>query len=177
VTEWSRGNWASPVFCRIGGETVRGIRRVLIEPARNALPGRTELDVRFVDMQVDDAERCFDVIGTEIPNLTGRIQLRFNGTSHSETVRRDFERALRRDRGFEFDVVHGRLGVHVVAPGEPVRRVQDMKGTQAWIRTPGPSSDATRALAEFASRRKLELEITEPDGTSYRLPLFLTEQR
>ncbi len=177
VTAWSRGNWASPVFCRIGGETVRGIRRVLIEPARNPIPGRTELELRFIDMQVADAERCFDVVGTEVPNLVGKLQLRFNGTSHPETVQRDFERALRRDRGFAFEVVRGRLRVEIVGPGENPGGVSDFAGTEAWLRLPARSSDAERALAEFRSPRKLELEIATKGGATYRLPLFLTEHR
>lgn len=177
VTEWVRGNWASPVYCRIGGETIQGIRRVLVSPAKRPLPGRTELELQFVDMQVDDAERCFDVIGNEIPNLMGRIQLRFNGTSHAETVRRDFERAIKRDRGFPFEVVEGRLNVQIVSPDGKAERVLDLKGTPAWIRVAAPGSDAARAMAEFASPRKLELEITRPDGSTWRLPLFLAERR
>jgi hypothetical protein len=177
ATEWARGNWASPVYCRIDGETVRGIRRVLIEPAKNPIPGRIELEVRFIDMQVENAERCFDLVGTEVPNLVGKMQLRFIGTSHPETVERDFERALRRDRGFEFDVVRGRLRVEIVGPGENRDRVQDVARSTAWIRRPAPASDADRALAEFRSPRKLELELIVEDGPTYRLPLFLTERR
>jgi len=177
VTEWARGNWASPVYCRIGGETVRGIRRVLIEPARDPMPGRTELEVRFIDMQVADAERCFDLVGTEVPNLVGKVQLRFNGTSHPETVQRDFERALRRDRGFAFDVVRGRLRVEIVGPGDNRGRVDDLARTGAWLRVPARGSDGERALSEFASPRKLELEFSVENGATYRLPLFLTEQR
>ncbi len=177
ITAWARGNWASPVFCRIGDETVRGIRRVLIEPAKNPLPGRTEIEIRFIDMQVADAERCFDVVGTEVPNLIGKLQTRYNGTSHPETAQRDFERALKRERGFEFEVVRGRLRVEIVGPGEPPARVEDFAGATAWLRQPARSSDAERALAEFRSPRKLELEITTREGTVVRLPLFLTEQR
>lgn len=177
VTAWARGNWASPVFCRIGGETVRGIRRVLVEPARNPVPGRTELELRFVDMQVSDAERCFDLVGTEVPNLVGKLQLRFNGTSHPETVVRDFERALRRDRGFAFGVVRGHLRVEPVGPGEDAGRVEDFARGSAWLRVPAPSSDAERALADFRSPRKLELEISAPEGETIRLPLFLADDR
>ncbi len=177
VTEWSRGNWASPVYCRIGGETVRGIRRVLIEPARNPMPGRTELEIRFIDMQVADADRCFDLVGTEVPNLIGKLQVRFNGTSHPETVARDIERALRRDRGFAFEVTRGALRVEIVAKGEHEGRVADLVGSEAWLRRPARASDAERALAEFRSPRKLELEISAGEGVTYRLPLFLTEQR
>lgn len=177
ITEWVRGNWASPVYCRIDGDTVRGIRRVLVSPARDALPGRTELELQFIDMQVDDADRCFDVIGNEIPNLTGRIQLRFNGTSHSETVRRDFERALKRDRGFAFDVVEGHVKAQIVSSEDGREEVVDLKGAPVWIRIAAPGTDAARALAEFASPRKLELEITPSDGPTWRLPLFLTERR
>jgi hypothetical protein len=177
ITEWARGNWASPVFCKIGGQTVRGIRRVLIDPPQRPFPGRTELDVQFVDMDVDDAERCFDLVGTEIPNLTGKLKLRFNGTSHPETVRQDFERALKRDRGFVFSVRHGRVERQIVKPGENESSIISLKDTEAWIRRPAPGSDAAHALAEFESRRKLEIEISVPEGPSYVLPLFLMEPR
>jgi len=177
VTIWARGNWASPVYCRIDGETVRGIRRVLIDPARNPLPGRTELELRFVDMQVDEAERCFDLVGSELPNLVGKLQLRFNGTSHPETVERDFQRALRRDRGFAFEVVRGRLRVEPVEPGEDGGRVEDFAGREAWLRRPAPASDSERALADFRSPRKLELELQTPGGETLRLPLFMTDTR
>jgi len=128
-------------------------------------------------MQVDDADRCFDVVGNEVPNITGRLQLRFNGTSHPETVMKDFSRALRRDRGFAFEVVKGRLRLQHVTPGEKREQVVSMQDTEAWIRRPAPGSDGARSLSEFASPRKLEIEISLPEGPTYRLPLFLTESR
>ena len=177
VTSWARGTWASPVFCRIDGETVRGIRRVLIEPARHVAPGQTVLSVQFVDMQVDDAERCFDLVGHDLPNLIGKLQLRFNGTSHPETFQRDFERAIKRDRGFELDITKGVLQVKPVGPeaGAPVQA--SFRGGEAWLREPARASDSERALADFDSPRKLEIDIRGPDGQSQVLPLFLLDLR
>ena len=177
VTSWARGAWAAPVFCRIDGETVRGIRRVLIGPERNALPGRTQLEIQFVDMDVANAERCFDMIGTEVPNLTGKVKLRFNGTSHAETVQRDFQRALKKDRGFAFDVPDGRLLVEEVSLEPPPPQRIRLRGGKAWLREPRKSSDSGRSLAEFENRRKLELTLETPDGVTWVLPLVLLEMR
>jgi len=177
VAAWARGTWASPVYCRIGGETVRGIRRVLIEPSKDVAPGQTVLGVQFVDMQVDDAERCFDLVGHDLPNLVGKLQLRFNGTSHGEMIQRDFERAIKKDRGFEFVVLGGGLRVEPVGPakGEPAK--VSFKGGEAWLRQPARASDSERALADFDSPRKLELDVRTQDGTRQTLPLFLLDVR
>lgn len=178
VASWARGTWASPVYCRIGGETVRGIRRVLIQPSKDAAPGQTVLRMQFVDMQVGDAERCFDLVGNDLPNLVGKLQLRFNGTSHSEMIQRDFERAIKKDRGFGFAVLGGGLRVEPVGPGAGRGPAQvSFRGGEAWLREPARASDSERALADFDSPRKLELDVRAQDGTHQILPLFLLDVR
>jgi len=177
VASWARGTWASPVYCRIDGETVRGIRRVLIQPSKDVAPGQTVVTVQFVDMQVDDAERCFDLVGNDLPNLIGKLQLRFNGTSHSEMIQRDFERAIKKDRGFAFTIVGGGLRVTPVGPSAGETTQASFRGGEAWLREPARASDPERALADFDSPRKLELEVVAPDGMRQVLPLFLLEVR
>jgi hypothetical protein len=177
VVNWGRGQWASPVYCKIDGKTVRGIRRVILRPAQNPGHGRPALDVQFVDMKVEDATRCFDLLGDDVLNVIGRVQLRFNGTSHPETVTRDFKRALQRDRGFEFDTPVGVLQVTQV--GETPSNTQQMnyRGGTASLRTIARASDHERSLADFESPRKLVLTLTPKGGVSLEVPLFLTELR
>lgn len=171
VIGWAAGGFASPVMCEIEGELVRGIRRVNL--SREETPGRpAALVIRFVDMRADGAARCIDATGRHLPNLTGKIQLRRPGRSHPETALRDFKRALREDRGFEFDIAAGKLKVQPISlpPSDP--SIVDYSGGKARLDLVMPATDAQRALADFPSPRKLVLSILPRAGEPLVLPLF-----
>ena len=173
---WARGSYGSPLICEIEGEPVRGMRRVQIIPAPRK--GRlTEARVIFVEMDVSADTRCFNDLGEAAPNISGAVRLRLPGPSRVDSAKRDFKQLLRRTGGVEFDVTAGRLRVQSGggSPGTP--DPEDFAGGTALIETVGPGSDSYRLLADFPSPRKLSLELRSKNGTSIRLPLFLTETR
>lgn len=174
--DWSRGHFASPLICRIDGALVRGIRRVLITPGAPHLRPQVNRIV-FVDLEVEDASRCFADLTGDVPNVTGSLQIRLPGRHHADTVRRDFRDTLRRKHGFEFEISSGNLRFQPVsAPPSPAKAV-DFSGGSATLREIAPGSDHARALADFPSPRKLVLTVTAPDSTTLELPLFLSGQR
>jgi hypothetical protein len=173
---WARGSYGSPLICEIDGQPVRGMRRVQIVPA--ARKGRlTEARVIFVEMDVSADTRCFNDLGEAAPNISGAVRLRLPGPSREDTAKRDFKQLLRRTGGVEFDVTAGRLRLQAggAAPESP--DTEDFSGGKAFLETVGPGSDSYRLLADFASPRKLSLELRSKKGTLIRLPLFLTEIR
>jgi len=179
VIEWATGRFASPVTCEIDGELVHGIRRVIMRP-RHTLGRRTRLAVHFIDMRPDGATRCIDAKGDDQPNVLGKLLLELPGIPHPETATRDFKRALQREKGFDLAVTEGILKLQDVAvpPAEP--RLVDFHGGKASLRLVLPATDADRALAPFASPRKLVLEVVGPEGDDeggrterIELPLFL----
>ena len=174
--EWARGHYASPLFCEIDAKPVRGLRRVLIVPGP---PNRSSPSawIRFVDMKIERATRCFDATGAAIPNVIGKIEVQLPGRSHPETARRDLKLALRRERGFAFNVLAGALRVQEVGAGEAGAQVVDFRGGSAKLHRIAPASDEARELAEFHSPRTVLLELRAHDGTTLRFPLFMLEVR
>lgn len=174
--DWARGRFASPVICQIEDRPLRGIRRVLITPG----PARVQPPVGrivFVDLEVEEATRCFTELSGDVPNIVGSLQIRLPGPWRHDSVRRDFEEQLRRKRGFEFDVESGGLRIQpVTRPASPVRGV-DFRGGTAVLRQVEPNTDSERLLADFPSPRKLLLEISARDGTKLSFPLYMTDLR
>ncbi len=176
VIEWARGHYASPVLCEVAGNTIRGIRRILVTPETSARRERVTA-VRFIDMQVDDASRCFNTVGQSIPNVVGVVRMRLPGRPHPETAARDFKLAIRRDRGFEFEIVDGALRLDVVGTTPASTRTVDFRGGRAWLRVVFPATDAARELAEFRSPRKVLLELQAKDTTRLSFPIFIAAPR
>lgn len=174
--DWARGRFASPVICQLGGEPVRGIRRVSIAPG----PAHQSPQVNrliFVDLEVGEASRCFAELVGDVPNITGSVQFHVLSTRSSDTARRDFRETLRRKGGFEFHVREGVLRLQpVTQPPSPVRRV-DFRGGRALLRDLAPGSDEHRLLAAFRSPRKMLLELSARDGTKLSFPLYMTDLR
>jgi hypothetical protein len=174
--DWSRGRFASPLICELEGELVRGLRRVLITPGPSHERPRVNRIV-FVDLEVDEASRCFAELVGDVPNVTGSIQIHLLSSRRSDTARRDFREWLRRKRGFEFRIAAGGLKLQpVTQPPSPARGV-DFRGGHASLRTLEPGSDDSRLLAPFPSPRKLLLELTARDGTKLSFPLYMTDLR
>jgi hypothetical protein len=176
VSEFSRGRFISPLMCEIDGESIRGIRRVVIAPEL-IREQRKGLLVQFVDMKTEGATRCINNLGQKQPNVIGKLQIALPSNLHPETAKRDFKRALKRNRGFDFEIVEGWLKITPVQqpPGEP--QVENFRGGKARIGTVAPATDADRELADFESPRKLILELESKAGLRLALPLALAGVR
>ena len=174
--DWARGRFATPLICEIEGKLVRGIRRVMIAPGASHQRSRRNRIV-FVDLEVEEASRCFAELAGNVPNVMGSVQIEFPAVRRSDTARRDFREALRRKQGFEFRIAEGGLKLQeVTQPPSPVRAV-DFRGGSASLRTIDPGSDAARLLAPFESPRKMILELSARDGTKLSFPLYMTDLR
>jgi len=172
--DWSRGRYLSPLICEIEGELVRGGRRLLIAPGpRHARPPVNRL--RFLDLDAEDASRCFNELGGDEPNVEGDLQFRLEGIAHPETARRDFAAAMRREGGFTFHVPEGRLRIQEV--GSEESRVVDFRGGSVRLARVAPGSDDARRLGDLKGLRTLVLELEGPDGMRLRFPLLMTELR
>ncbi len=174
--QWSAGHFASPLICQLDGEPLRGLRRVVIDPA----PARVQPPanrIRFVDLEVEDASRCFTELAGDTPNVMGSLLIRLPGRHRVETAQRDFRESLRRTRGFEFGIAGGVLRIQpVTQPPSPVRAV-DFTGGSAKLSEVREGSDIARLLAPFGSPRELLLEVAARDGTELSVPLYLSPPR
>lgn len=172
--DWARGRYLSPVICETDGKLTRGGRRVLIAPGpRHTVPPVAR--IVFSDLEVPGAARCFDELGNPQPNVIGQVQIRLLGHSRSDTARRDFKAALRRDNGFEFYIASGPLRIQTVGEAE-VRKTDFRKG-KVRLSFIAAGSDAARMLGDLRGLRKLQLELEAPDGTRLQFPLLMTELR
>ncbi|MAJ58866.1 MAG: hypothetical protein CBC48_02220 [bacterium TMED88] len=175
VVNWAMGQYASPIFCEINGQLIRGVRRVLLKPHQTF--GRpVNLEVHFIDLQPDEATRCVNSIGKSQPNILGKIRMQIPGNPHPETAKRDFKRRLKRDKSFDLEIVDGRLKLQEVAIPTPSAKVENFRGGQATLGPAMPATDAARELALFKSQRKMVLTLKSPGGTLIELPLFLREE-
>lgn len=174
--DWARGRFASPLICQFGDKPVRGIRRVLITPGPSHV--RPAVDrIVFVDLDVDEASRCFAELKGDVPNVIGSVQIRLLGIRTADTARRDFREQLRRKQGFEFGIVSGGLRIRPVSQPPSAGEGVDFRGGRASLRTIEPGSDSARLLADFDSPRKLLLELSATDGTKLSFPLYMTDLR
>lgn len=162
--EWARGEFRAPLICEIDGVPHRALRRVLVSPGpRYARIPMNRL--AFFDLETPEGTRCHDETGGVEPNAVGSLALALEDYSRRDTVRRDFDTALRKEGGFDFRIRAGRL--RIGAPGEETSTLPeiDFSGGTARIRTVKRGSDAFRRLAEFGQLRKLSLVLEAPDGT------------
>ena len=109
---WSRGDFRAPLVCEIAGEAHRGFRRVLVE----AGPPQVAPEVnrlRFYDLEVPPGSRCVTETRGASPNVLGVISFLRLGRSRPDTAQRDFAAALRKDGGFRYEVVSGRLRIGI----------------------------------------------------------------
>ena len=175
IIEWSRGRYASPVFCELGSGLVRGIRRIVIKPESHPAR-RPTLSVQLIDMRPEDATRCVNSVGRGIPNAIGRLRLTRVDRPHPETGSRDFKQGLRKDRGFDFRIASGVLKLQDVTeePSEP--RIVDFVGGAGRIGLVLPATDGQRELADFQSPRKRLLTLESPGGETLVFPIFVFDE-
>jgi len=174
--DWARGQYGSPLTCKVGDETVRALRRVILSPRRGD-DGRPVLTIHFVDIRAEDATRCFNAVGTDQPNVLGKILVRIAGRPHRDTALHDFNRRLKRDRGFEFEILSGKLKIEPVGAPPSEARTVDFRGGRAGLHGAAPATDTARELADFESPRKAQLQIESKSGERLSLALFLASER
>jgi hypothetical protein len=173
---WARGGFASPVICRFGDEVKRGLRRVVIAPGpRSAV--RPVDRVTFVDLGASGGTRCHDELGAEEPNIVGSLLISYTPKRpRSETPQRDLEQELK-SGPLRFDIVSGKLRV-----GDATQAVEslpevDFEGGTLLLGNIARGSDDARRLGDFATERRLHLEIEPQDGAGFAMPLALYERR
>jgi hypothetical protein len=169
VLEWARGDFRSPLVCEIDGAPRLGLRRVTIAPGPPTLE-RPAAHLRFFDLEVPDGTRCGTETEKEVPNAIGTLALAHRGRSRPDTAAHDFAATLRREGGFEFEIVSGRLDLQPAHDPAASRRV-DFRGGRAYLAEVKRGTDAWRRLAEYPVLRKRTLRVEAPDGSSLALDL------
>lgn len=166
---WAEGDYRAPLTCTIEDVPRQALRRVLIAPrARRAT--RPGVRVTFFDLEPPPGTRCSSVSGADEPNLTGSVELVWDGRSRPDTGPVDFRNSLRRDGGFDFVIETGRLRIAPTEGGAEAR-VVDFAGGSARLEEVRPGSDAARRLAAFGGRghRVLRLEAAEAPALAFDL--------
>ncbi len=173
--DWATGEYVSPIVCKMEAGPVRGLRRVRIERGpKSTVPHISR--IIFKDIEADEALRCFTELGADAPNLLGSLDIRHSVTKRRDTVFRDFKSELRRNHGFEFDVIRGALAISKILEGEDETHRVDFKRGKARIHLARSASDFARLLADFSSPRKVVLELESRDGFVLKLPLALVDR-
>ena len=171
---WSRGDFRAPLVCEIAGEAHRGFRRVLVEAGPpQVVPEVNRL--RFYDLEVPPGSHCVTETRGASPNVLGVISFLRRGRSRPDTAQRDFSVALRKDGGFSFEVVSGRLRVGPSEDPEALR-VVDFRGGEARFEEIRRGSDAWRRMADLPASRKLKLRLEAKDGTLLEFDLLALGQ-
>jgi hypothetical protein len=162
--EWARGEYRAPLICEIDGAPHRALRRILVSPGpRNS---RTPMNrLAFFDLEAPAGTRCHDEMGANQPNAIGSLALALETRARPDTAQHDFDAALRREGGFEFQIRAGRLRLGAPGVDPDTLPVVDFSGGTAEFRKVKRGSDAFRRLAEFGQLRKLTLVIEAEDGT------------
>jgi hypothetical protein len=173
--EWAKGRFASPLTCEFEGKNVRGIRRILIsEGPQKFHPPVNKL--QFVDIDADDATRCTTDLGEDQPTIVGVLHFRLLGQHNSsDLASKDFQATLKRERGFDFDIVSGLLHLRSVGAAAGEARRVDFKGGHVALQRIRKGSDAALLLRDFASPRKLLLQLEAKDGTRLSFPIFIAD--
>jgi hypothetical protein len=173
---WARGGYASPVICRFGDEVERGIRRVVIASGPRSALQRVDR-VSFVDLGASGGTRCHDELGAEEKNVVGSLLIAYTPKRpRSDTPQRDLEQELK-SGPLPFAVVGGKLRIgDATQPVESLPEV-DFEGGKLWLGVIERGSDDARRLGDFASERRLRVEIESRDGTRFGMPLALYERR
>lgn len=174
VLSWIQGNYATPLVCKIDGAAKRGLRRIVVEPPDLRKP-TPETIIRFIDLEAQDATRCFTEIGGESPNITGELVVRHAITKIRDTANRDFKLELKRKRGFDLDIVSGNLVFAKVGSGAQAPKRVDFRGGSFRIHILRRGTDALRLLQDLPSPRQVMLEFETRAGERHAFPASLSK--
>ena len=166
---WSRGDFRAPLVCEIAGEAHRGFRRVLVEAGPPQVSPEVN-QLRFYDLEVPAGSRCVTETRGPSPNVLGMLSFLRRGRSRPDTAQRDFTATLRRDGGYTYDVVGGKLRVGPSEDPEALRLV-DFRGGQVQFEEIRRGTDAWRRVADLPASRRLKLSLEAPDGTRLEFDL------
>lgn len=161
--DWARGQFRAPMVCQVDGAPRQVLRPVLIAPGTlGVAPPQNR--IQFPDSEAPGVTRCTSETGTPERRVGGTLHITIRGRSRPDTVQRDFDATMRRDRGFEYEIVSGRLRIGTFGePDAPLREV-DFTGGKASFRLVESGSDAERILADFPGRQGYTLEVSAPEG-------------
>ncbi len=173
--DWSRGQYRAPMVCEFEAGPQRVVRRVLIAPAPREIPLQDRIE--FPDPEAPGVKRCFSELGSDEPFVAGGVAITLRERSRPDTASHDFEQALRREHGFEFEVLSGRLKLGKFgAPEEPPKEV-DFSHGKAKLHLVEPGSDAAKLLSEFHNLPGFTLELISPDGAQLVFHLVRVSER
>jgi hypothetical protein len=174
--EWARGQYRAPMVCNFEAGPQRVLRRLLIAPGpMGELPTQDRLE--FPDPEAPGVKRCFSELGSEEPYVAGGIAITLRERSRPDTASHDFDQTLRREHGFDFEVLSGRLKLGKFgATNDPVKEV-DFSHGKARLHMVEAGSDAAKLLSEFPNLPGLTLDLTSPDGTQLVFHLVRVRER
>ncbi len=161
--DWARGQFRAPMICQVDGAARQVLRPVVIAPGTlGASPPQNR--IQFPDSDAPGVAHCTSETGTPEPRVGGALIITIRGRSRPDTVQRDFDVTMKRDHGFEYEILSGKLRIAVFGePDAPAREV-DFTGGKASFRLVELGSDAERILADFPGRQGYTLELSAPEG-------------
>jgi hypothetical protein len=172
---WLIGDYVGTVVCRIDGKPVRGVRRVKIEPGPRDRRPPIAL-IHLIDFEIEEASRCFSELGATVPNLVGSLEIRHGVTKPRSTVQRDFKAELRREKGFEYRIVEGKVTMEEAREGENRKVTINFRGGSARAYLVRRGTDSSRLLSDLPGTRKITLELISAEGRAFILPLAMSDE-
>jgi len=168
---WALGEYAEPIICTLEEGPVRGARTVVIRPRRRAEHRSFDVvEVQPLDLPEGTREGCRNDLGEPEPEMRGVLHIGLSRHRRPDTAQRDFQQALRRDGGFDFEIAKGRMEIHEEEDG--VREV-DLEGGTARLEVARPGTDAARLLGGAGDRPKRILTVEGPEGDRFVFHLVL----
>ncbi|HBZ71526.1 MAG TPA: hypothetical protein DEP35_18100 [Deltaproteobacteria bacterium] len=173
--DWARGQYRAPMVCEFEAGPQRVVRRLVIAPIPSEVPVQNRIE--FPDPEAPGARRCFSELGSDEPFVAGGVRITMRERSRPDTASHDFEQSLRREHGFEFEVLGGKLKVGKYgATADPPKEV-DFSHGKAKLHLVEPGSDAARLLSDFHNLPGFTLELISPDGTQLVFRLVRVSER
>jgi hypothetical protein len=162
---WAAGNWVSPIICPLPDGPGRVARALRVVPPPQ--PGhRATHWIEFAPLRT--AGPCKNELGGEEPDVSGKLRIGLAGRYRPDTADLDFKDAMKRERGFRFEVLEGKLRMR----GTDGAREIDFAGGSAELRDVTPGSDAARILGENRDVPRRTLALEARDGTRLFFPLL-----
>jgi hypothetical protein len=172
---WAEGDYRSPLTCTIEDIPRQALRRIVITP-RKRQAARPGVRLTFFDLEAPLGTRCSSVSGANEPNLTGFLELVWDGRTRPDTGEVDFRNTLRREGGFDFLIETGRLRITPTEAGAEARIV-DFAGGSARLEAVRRGSDAARRLAAFGGQAHKVLRLEAAGAPALLFDLAVLPER